>query len=266
MFKRVLTALLGFPIIMAILIFANKYVLSGVVTLVAIITLREYFNAFKKNAKPVEWIGYVACLLITAITFIPKTSVIYVIGLALPMIMAILFIQVIVTNMKTTVNDIIITLFGILYVVGFLIFLPLIFGLDNGKLLIWYLFVAAWGNDMCAYFVGVKLGKHKFTSISPKKSIEGCIGGILGAILFSQLFTFGFNTFLNMNFVYWQMGLIVAILTILSQFGDLAASTIKRYTNIKDSGNLLPGHGGMLDRIDSLLFIAPFTYFLLMLI
>lgn len=260
MAKRIITALLGLPIIVAVLIFADKYIFSVFITAVAIITLWEYFNAFKGKAKPVAWIGFLACLLIIAIQFIPKEYLIYVATFSLPIICAILFIQIIVTNMKTTVNDAIITFFGIAYVVGFLIFLPMIFALNSGRLLIWYVLVASWVNDMCAYFVGSKFGKHKFTAISPKKSIEGCIGGILGAIIFSQAFTYIFNIFFNAGFAYLKMGIMIAILAIISQFGDLAASTIKRYTGIKDSGNLFPGHGGMLDRIDSILFIAPFTY------
>lgn len=264
MAKRVITALLGLPIIIAILIFANKYIFSIILTMVSIITLREYFNAFKKISKPVEWIGYLACLLITVIHFIPTEYIIHIVALTMPTICAILFIQIVLTNMKTTVNDAIITLFGTIYVVGFLIFLPLIFGLEKGKFLIWYIFVAAWGNDMFAYFIGVNFGKHKITPISPKKSLEGCIGGILGAIILSGLFTYIFNTFFSVSFSYIYVGIIITILTILSQIGDLAASSIKRYTNIKDSGTLFPGHGGMLDRIDSILFIAPFAYFLLM--
>lgn len=266
MVKRIITAILGLPIIIAILIFADKYIFSAIATIVAIITLREYFNAFKKEAKPIEWIGYLSCLLITIIHFIPNEYLKYVVALSTPTICAVLFIQIVITNMKTTVKDAIITLFGIAYVVGFFIFLPLIFGLENGKLLIWYIFVAAWGNDMCAYFIGVNFGKHKITPISPKKSLEGCIGGVLGAIIMAELVTYIFNTFFSVSFSYLYVGIGIVILAILSQFGDLAASAIKRYTNIKDSGTLFPGHGGMLDRIDSILFIAPFAYFLLMLI
>ena len=266
MVKRVITALLGLPFIIAILIFANNYVFSAILTIVAMISLREYFNAFKSKAKPVEWIGYIACLLIAVITIIPKQYILYVVGLTIPLLVAILFIQVIVTNMKTTVNDIIITLFGIIYVVGFLIFIPLIFNLEKGKILIWYLFITAWGSDSAAYFVGINFGKHKITPISPKKSLEGCIGGIVGAVALAEAFTLGFNTFVNAELSYLIMGAIVGVATIFSQFGDLAASTIKRYAEIKDFGNLFPGHGGMLDRIDSILFISPFLYFLFMLV
>ncbi len=198
MVKRIITAILGLPIIIALLIFADKYIFSVVATIVAMITLREYFNAFKKDTKPIEWIGYIACLLITIIHFIPDEYMKYILALSIPTICAVLFMQVVVTNMKTTMKDAIITLFGIIYVVGFLIFLPLIFGMENGKLLIWYVFISAWGNDMCAYFIGVNLGKHKVTPISPKKSLEGCIGGVLGAIIMAEIGTYIFNTFFTL--------------------------------------------------------------------
>ncbi len=145
-------------------------------------------------------------------------------------------------------------------------FIPLLYAKDNGKLLIWYLAIAAWGTDTFSYFFGIRFGKHKLTPISPKKSIEGSIGGIVGAVIVSIIYTYIINKTGKMEISYIVISAITAMLSILSQIGDLAASSIKRYTGIKDFGELIPGHGGMLDRIDSILFIAPFAYFLLMLV
>lgn len=86
-----------------------------------------------------------------------------------------MFIQIIIRNMKTSIIDMMITFFGICYITFFLTFIPLLYGEENGKYLIWFIIIAAWGTDTCAYFVGSAIGKHKFTQISPKKSIEGCI-------------------------------------------------------------------------------------------
>ena len=113
---------------------------------------------------------------------------------------------------------------------------------------------------------GKYLGKHKFSEISPKKTIEGCIGGLIGAVLFVLIYTAFLNKVFNTNISYILMTSYAIIWSILGQIGDFAASTIKRYTGIKDYSNLLPGHGGMLDRFDSVIFIAPFAYILLMLI
>ena len=168
--------------------------------------------------------------------------------------------------MKTTVKDIMITFFGICYITLFLSFIPLLHGVENGKYLIWFILIAAWGTDTCAYFVGCKFGKHKFSQISPKKSIEGCIGGTLGSVIIALIYTIFINKFAAINISYIYISIIAAILSICSQLGDLSASSIKRTVGIKDFGNLIPGHGGMLDRIDSIIFIAPFAYFLLTLI
>ena len=168
------------------------------------------------------------------------------------------------SNMKRNINDIAISLLGICYIIFFLMFAPLIRdSLENGKILIWYVFVIAWGTDIFAYFIGKKFGKHKFTPISPNKSIEGCLAGGVGAIIFSLLYTLVCNSFFGTNLNYISIFGISVFLSIISQIGDLAASSIKRYCGIKDYSNLIPGHGGLLDRIDSVIFILPFAYFLL---
>ena len=136
----------------------------------------------------------------------------------------------------------------------------------NGKILIWYVFVCAWGTDVFAYIVGRTIGKHKFSQVSPNKSIEGCIGGIIGAVIISLLFTYVLNVFFMLKFSYILVIGIAICLSIVRQIGDFAASSIKRYVGIKDFSNLIPGHGGMLDRIDSVIFIAPFAYMLLKLL
>jgi len=174
--------------------------------------------------------------------------------------------HVVFSNMKTTIEDILITLFGMIYVVFFLCFIPLLYGKVNGKYLIWFILIAAWGTDTCAYFVGCKFGKHKFSHISPKKSIEGCIGGTVGSMILALSYAFALNKLVGLQISYIYIVPIAFALSILSQIGDLSASSIKRTVGIKDFGNLIPGHGGMLDRIDSIIFIAPFAYFLLMLI
>lgn len=187
-------------------------------------------------------------------------------ALSISLMIAVLFIQVVISNMKTSIKDIMITFFGICYITFFLSFIALLQGVENGKYLIWFILIAAWGTDTCAYFVGSKFGKHKFTEISPKKSIEGCIGGTLGSVIIALIYTLAINKFAGLDISYIYIALIGFVLSILSQIGDLSASSIKRTVGVKDFGNLIPGHGGMLDRIDSIIFIAPFAYFLLMLI
>ena len=209
--------------------------------------------------------GYVSALSISFIHIIPSEYLLFALGCAIPVIIAILFIQIILTNMKTNIQDIAITLPGIFYIVGFIMFIPIIRGKNNGNFLVWYIFLSAWGTDILAYAIGKTLGKHKIkeNDISPNKTIEGCISGIIGSIIITLVYTIVINKYFNFEIAYLQVICIAIILSIMGQIGDFAASSIKRYNGIKDFSNLIPGHGGMLDRFDSVIFIAPFAYLLL---
>ena len=265
--KRVTSALLGLPMVILVLILGNKYVIDIAMAIVAIISLQEYFNAFSKY-KPIKWIAYLLAFSICFIHLIPTQQLFTYIGLSIPVIVVLLFIELVIKDLKISIIDIMITLFGIFYVALFIMFIPLLAGVENGKILIWYAFIAAWGCDTFAYIAGctLKLGKHKFSKISPKKSIEGCIAGLIGGVILSLIYTICMNKIGAFEMSYVKVLIVSAILSIIGQFGDFAASSIKRFVEIKDYSNLIPGHGGLLDRIDSLIFIAPFAYILLTLI
>ena len=133
----------------------------------------------------------------------------------------------------------------------------LAFNFDVGSMLIWLLFICTWSSDTFAYFVGVAIGSHKLAStISPKKTVEGFIGGVIGTMAMAVLIGHVFFTF---SFI--EMAILGFILAIAATLGDLVESVIKRFAGVKDSGILLPGHGGMLDRFDSILFTAPVFYY-----
>ena len=154
-------------------------------------------------------------------------------------------------------------LFGVVYVVFMLSYLYQLRGLENGAYLTGLVFFCAWGCDTCAYVVGMLFGKHKMAPIlSPKKSVEGGIGGIVGAALIGVLYALAINHWGNAGAEITQYAIIGAAGGAISQIGDLAASAIKRYHNIKDYGKLIPGHGGILDRFDSVIFTAPIIYYL----
>ena len=263
---RILTGLIGFPIVAAILILGNKYIIDALFSIVMIISLYEYFNAVGKKYKVVKALGYIIALYIPFIHVIPTEITLKMLTILIPSIIAILFIKVIASKMEVNFNDISIELFGILYIIGFTVFIPMLYASDNGKLFIWYIFLTAWGTDTFAYAIGMKFGKHKLTVVSPKKSIEGCIAGIVGAVVIAIIYTVAMNSIYNLEYSYVLIGIITVILSIAGQLGDFAASSIKRYVDIKDYSNLIPGHGGMLDRIDSLMFLAPYAYILLSLI
>lgn len=265
--KRLSSALLGLPMVIIVLLFGNKYVIDIALSIVAIISLHEYYNAFSKY-KPIKWIGYLLAFLICFIHLIPTEQLFIYIGLSIPVIIVALFIQLVIKNLKISIIDIAISLFGIFYIVLFTMFIPLLAGAENGKILIWYALFAGWGTDIFAYVIGktFKLGKHKFSKISPNKSIEGCIAGLIGAVVGTLIYTLWIDKFLGFEISYIKVLIISFMLSIIGQFGDFAASSIKRFVDIKDFSNLIPGHGGLLDRIDSLIFIAPFAYILLTMI
>lgn len=260
--KRFISGMILFLAVAVILIFGNSTAVNLTISAVAIIAINEYFNSLSKKYKVERWIGNILAILLAFVNVLPKEMLI----LMFPIGIALLFFKVIITEMKTNFVDIAITGFGIIYIIGFIMFIPLIYMSEHGKLLIWYLAISAWGTDTFAYLVGIKFGKHKLTPISPKKSIEGSIGGIVGSTLIAIIYTYFINKICNAGISYLEITGIAVVLSVLSQIGDLAASSIKRYVDIKDFGKIIPGHGGMLDRIDSILFIAPFAYFLLTMI
>ncbi len=131
------------------------------------------------------------------------------------------------------------------------------FNFDTGSALIWILFICTWSSDTFAYFVGTAIGSHKLaSSISPNKTVEGFIGSMLGTTAMAILVG---NMFFNFPFV--EMAILGFILSIVATLGDLVESVMKRFAGIKDSGMLLPGHGGMLDRFDSIFYTAPIFYY-----
>lgn len=265
--KRFLSGVILFPIFAIILIFANKYIIDILISIVAIMCLHEFYKAFKGKAKPISWVGYIAAASIAFIHVIPTKLILAIVGALIPMSIMVLFVRVILSNMKLNIMDVAITFFGICYIVLFLMFAPIIKeNLPNGNILIWFVFFSAWGTDVFAYLIGKNFGKHKFTDVSPNKSIEGCIGGIVGSVLMVLIYVIVCNQIWEIEINYLVAILITILLSCASQIGDLAASSIKRYCGIKDYSNLIPGHGGMLDRIDSVIFVLPFAYFLLMLI
>ena len=136
--------------------------------------------------------------------------------------------------------------------------------LSWGKYLVWLIFISSWICDTCAYLTGMAIGKHKLAPVlSPKKSIEGAIGGVVGSALVGALFAWLFlipET--GSDAMIWVVALISAAGAVISQVGDLSASAIKRNHDIKDYGKIIPGHGGIMDRFDSVLFTAPVIYFL----
>ena len=163
----------------------------------------------------------------------------------------------VLTFPKYKADDIMVCFFGFFYVVVMLSYIYQVREIKEGTYLVWLIFLSSWGCDTCAYAVGMLLGKHKLAPVlSPKKSVEGAIGGFIGAGLLGLLYA----TILKQPQIPYTI--ICAAGALISMVGDLAASAVKRDKGIKDYGFLIPGHGGILDRFDSMIFTAPVIYYL----
>lgn len=187
----------------------------------------------------------------------------YLLIVVVAVVLAELFIYVLKFPKYESV-DIEASVFAFMYAPLMLSFVYLTRESTIGIYTVWLILISSWGCDTCAYVVGILIGKHKiFPVLSPKKSLEGCIGGILGAALIGGVYAYFFvnPVFEDKNTVA-SVAVICAVGAVMSMFGDLAASAIKRNHNIKDYGNLIPGHGGIMDRFDSMIITAPMTYFL----
>ena len=265
-FKRITSGFIVGLVLIVILLIPYNIITGLLFTLIAIVGMHEYLGAISKVCKPVKWVAYLSCAVVSIPSFISNQELPKILMYSIPFVLLILFSQVIATDMKTTFKDMAYTLLGICYIPTFLMFLTMIDKMQNGKILLGYIFIASWGTDVFAYCIGKRFGKHKFSKVSPKKSIEGCIAGTIGATILALIYTLILNKGFSFEYSYIIVGILGIVLSLIGQLGDFSASCIKRYVDIKDYSNLLPGHGGMLDRIDSLMFLAPYAYILLSLI
>lgn len=256
----------GIVLVAAALIFilTGGPILAVLLAVISVIGLNELYRAIgveDQKFSPLAWVGYLGCVVYYMMVFWNQTAYTMTVLIAL----LILFMAVYVfTYPRYRTDQVTGAFFGIVYVV---IMLACIYQLRAGKdgiYLVWLIFLASWGCDTCAYCVGVLFGKHKMSpKLSPKKSVEGAVGGVAGAALLGILYALVVGDRLSGDVNYVLLfAVICAAGALISMVGDLAASAIKRNHDIKDYGKLIPGHGGILDRFDSVIFIAPVIYYL----
>ncbi|MBP5555383.1 MAG: phosphatidate cytidylyltransferase [Lachnospiraceae bacterium] len=156
------------------------------------------------------------------------------------------------------------TVFSVIYCPIMLSFIYMIRELEGREFLVWMVLISSWGCDTLAYCAGSLFGKHHpFKELSPKKSTEGCIGGIIGTAILGYIFAILYvKRFMPVQYLEWKIALICGVGALMGMVGDLAASGIKRNNNIKDFGHLIPGHGGIMDRFDSMILCGPAAYIL----
>lgn len=166
----------------------------------------------------------------------------------------------VVTKNRFNFDDVAFSILATLYIgIGFYFFIET---RESGLVYIFYSLFIIWATDSGAYFIGRAIGKKKlWPEISPNKTIEGSIGGVICALIVAAVFIL----FTDINASFLQLSIITIVLSIFGQIGDLVESALKRHYDVKDSGNILPGHGGILDRFDSLLFVWPLLHLIYLL-
>lgn len=257
MFKTRLISGIVLVIIALATIISGSWILFFTLLAVSLIGMRELYKVMKVSDEHVtvlELVGYLGAVLY----YIAMKADFGNYGTMAIIISMILILLVYVFGYpKYHAEQVMAAFFGVVYVAVMLSFIYLTRSLPDGKFLVWLIFLCSWGCDTCAYCVGMLIGKHKMAPVlSPKKSIEGAVGGVAGAALLGVIYAAATQGKMA------EYALICAVGALISMVGDLAASAIKRNQNIKDYGKLIPGHGGILDRFDSVIITAPVIYYL----
>lgn len=264
--KRILTAVITLPLLLAVLLFLPPVWTAILLSLLSAVAAFELLWGTGEVRQP-RLIIYtvIAAVIVSAWCY---CGMHFALGFAGVLVfMGLLFAELLISRAQIHFTKVMLCVAG-----G--IMLPFLFTsilrirmLPLGEYLVFLPFVLAFASDTGAYFIGIRFGKHKLApSISPNKTVEGAVGGVLfafiGAFAFGLVLEFGFH--IHVNYVYTVIyGLMGSVGSV---FGDLAFSAIKRQTGIKDFGKIIPGHGGVLDRFDSMTVVAPVTEVLLILI
>lgn len=236
-------------------------VLFFVILLISLIGMMEMYRVMGVHRAVPGIIGYLACIGFDLLLFFGQGA--YGTQLMIAFFLS-LMLGYVFTFPKYRSEQITMVFFGFFYVAVMLSYVFRLRECESGAYLVWLVFIGSWGSDTCAYLVGRSFGKHKIVpKLSPKKSVEGCIGGMVGAAalgaLFAAVFSSQLKTFSNPVV---SCAVIGAVSSVISQLGDWAASAVKRNHDVKDYGTLIPGHGGVMDRFDSVIFTAPVIYYL----
>lgn len=267
MFKSRLISGILLVVLTLITVGSGSYLLAATLWIISIIAFHELCLACgiqkdKKRQNTLEIVGYIFTSLYYIDMAVLKNQQLMI--MIAVMALLVLLVVYVFKFPKYHANQIMSTYFAFIYAPVLFSFIYLTREMEYGAYFVWIIFISSWISDTCAYCVGMLFGKHKLAPVlSPKKSIEGAIGGVVGAAIVGALFgCFVVEQVIDAQQVTWAFALIGACGGVVSQIGDLAASAIKRNYEIKDYGKLIPGHGGIMDRFDSVLITAPIIYFM----
>lgn len=264
--KRIITAIFGMIAAIYIINY-GQWVFAAAALLLTLLAWHEYFNMLVRREIAISYkLGVAGVLLLWGTAWLGNPQ--ETLAVLMFTVFAILA-KTVITPARFTISDAVYTIGGVVYIgLSFAhlvmlrytdssLILATKFGdLSAGAAYLWLAFVGTWSSDTFAFFVGTKFGKHKLApAVSPGKTWEGTLGGIAGSMLGVSLMAYACQiTLIHGLFI----GLLVGV---IAPLGDLVESAMKRYSGVKDSGRLLPGHGGVLDRFDSIMFVAPTVYY-----
>lgn len=268
MFKTRLLSGILLVILALVTLISGGYVTFFVTAAISLIGMYELYRVFGMEKKAPGICGYLFAVLYYGMLLLLQAGLLPGAGQNWLMLLFIgcficLLAVMVLAYPKYHAREIVAAFFGLFYVAVMLSYIYQIRMLEGGAFTVWLVFVCSWGCDTCAYCVGKLFGRHKMTPVlSPKKSVEGGIGGVAGAALIGFLYALAINYWGGAGVDVFRFVIIGLAGGVVSQVGDLAASAIKRNYEIKDYGTLIPGHGGIMDRFDSVIITAPIIYFL----
>ena len=264
---RILSGFIMLPLLVFIIL--RGWVLYAGCFALTLLAVYEFFRGFKElNIKPSYPIAVGSTILLYGLGMISYLDTDNVVFSSTFVFMIWIFATVLACLLylfkieERKLEDAMATMVGIFYVVFFCYHLAMLGMIPVLGIAVWLVVITAFGTDICAYFAGVTMGKHKLCPIiSPKKTWEGAIGGVLGSMILCLIF----------GLIFMKDAIVLCLIigflgSIISMFGDLTASIFKRKMGIKDYGNLIPGHGGIMDRFDSILFTAPLVYYVVVIL
>lgn len=261
MFKTRLLSSIVLMVLMLFFVISGGNLLLAVIAFLAFVAMMEYLRMEKLHKTMLAIPAYGSVILLYVLLFLEKTEML--LPLCVFLLLAVMALYVFAFP-KYKADQMISVYFSFFYAALLLSYVYQVRMLPGGEFSVWLIFIAAWGSDVFAYCAGMLFGKHKaFPVLSPKKTWEGCIGGVAGATVVAILYGIAMNVWFHQSLSLANYAIVCGCGAIISQVGDLAASAMKRNNDIKDYGKLIPGHGGVLDRFDSVIFVAPIVFYLL---
>lgn len=271
MWSKVKTRLISATVLVAILLlvvfFTPEWVFALLVCALSFMVMYELAKVLGLDKKiSITLVNYIFAALFMWLQFADRSLTEKLIFPAALLYIMVLGAVCVLDNKRVKFSDVCFSGFMVFYSVAFLMHLSFIRNLDGGISLLFMALIGAYITDTGAYFTGIAIGKHKLIpAVSPNKTVEGAVGGVLASVIGFMVYGFIMMKMgYSVNFA--LLGCLSVICAVVAQFGDLAASAMKRSLEVKDFGNLIPGHGGMVDRVDSLMFVAPVVYYFITLL